>query len=440
MRLEKDLDLKLRSFNPDVVGLTAFTCDVNIVGKILEVVKAFRPSIQTVVGGHHATFQPEDFSLPQVDVVLMGFGDETFPQYIDALSDGSDFRHIPNLGIVSKGKMTFTQLQESKTDLDALPFPARHLTKRYHKKYRDSVRNRVSLVLTSRGCPFRCTFCACWKLMDGKYMVRSNQSIVDELKSLPHSSKMVYFADDNTLHNVPRAQALSNLIRESRIRKKFQMYARVDTIVKHPDLIENLREAGLTYLTVGLESISDQALKKFKKNSTVAKNDEAIRILKKLGIGINAHFLVDPEFTISDFNDLYRYVKNRHLYRVAYPVLTPLPGTELYEEVEHRMVIKNTDFFDFCHALIPTRLDRDGFYNQMAQLYRKSYGPGRMARYYKDKLMNVSTNPDYYAFHSDGMGFFKLLIVQLFGFSTFLKFKHATRDEPPLLKPSQTSA
>jgi radical SAM superfamily enzyme YgiQ (UPF0313 family) len=318
--------------------------------------------------------------------------------------------------------------------MDALPFPARHLTKKYHKRYLDSVRNNISLVLTSRGCPFRCTFCACWKLMDGKYKTRSNQSIIEELKSLPQSTKMVYFADDNTLHDVPRAKALSRLIRESRIRKKFQMYARVDTIIRHPDLIESLREAGLAYLTVGLESISDQTLKKIKKNSTVAKKDEAIRILKKLGIGINAHFLVNPEFSIQDFQDLYEYVKNRHLYRAAYPVLTPLPGTELYEEVKHSMVIKDTDFVDFCHALVPTRLPRDGFYNQMALLYGKSYSPMRMFRYYKDKLLLSSKHPDYYAFHSDGMGFLKLLLVQLFGFTTFLKFKHAAREEPALSK------
>ncbi|MBP1766454.1 MAG: radical iron-sulfur cluster-binding oxidoreductase, partial [Candidatus Aminicenantes bacterium] len=123
--------------------------------------------------------------------------------------------------------------------------PARDLTRQYRKGYHDQNGTRNALVLTSRGCPFRCNFCACWKLLGGKYLVRSPESVVQEMTALPEDIEQIFFADDNTLHNVQHAWRLARLIRESGIRLKFSMFARADTVVKHPDLIRYLKECGL---------------------------------------------------------------------------------------------------------------------------------------------------------------------------------------------------
>jgi len=124
--------------------------------------------------------------------------------------------------------------------------PARDLTRQYRKGYHDQNGTRNALVLTSRGCPFRCNFCACWKLLGGKYLVRSPESVVQEMTALPEDIEQIFFADDNTLHNVQHAWRLARLIRESGIRLKFSMFARADTVVKHPDLIRYLKECGLS--------------------------------------------------------------------------------------------------------------------------------------------------------------------------------------------------
>jgi radical SAM superfamily enzyme YgiQ (UPF0313 family) len=288
--------------------------------------------------------------------------------------------------------------------------------------------------MTSRGCPFRCTFCACWKLMNGKYRVKSNAAVIQDLKTLPDYTDVVYFSDDNTLDNVNRAWELGALIKANAIKRKFHMYARVSTIVKHPQLLASLREAGLDCLTVGFESISDHMLQKLNKKSTVAKNNQAIRILKKLGISIQAHFIIDPEFTIQDFDDLYRYLCDKSLYRAAFPVLTPLPGTDLYDELQDQILIKDYDYVDFCHALLPTRLRRTEFYAQLASLYRKSYAPKRMLRFYYQKLFQSRQSPDFYAYHSDHMGFLKMLIIQVLAYPSYLKLKRAYRTEAAIIQ------
>jgi radical SAM superfamily enzyme YgiQ (UPF0313 family) len=434
LRIEKDLSKKLDRFKPNVVGATAYTCDVNTVKRIFKSVKQYDKNINTVIGGHHATFTPEDFAETYIDTVFLGYGDESFKEYINALVNGENVGKVNNIGIVENGHITYTEQREQYVDLNSLPLPSRHLTRKYGKKYFDSVHNRISLVLTSRGCPFRCTFCACWKLMEGKYKVKSNGAIIKDLKALPEYTDVVYFADDNTLDNVTRAWELGKLIKTNNIKKKFHMYARVNTIIKHPKLLASLREAGLDCLTVGFESISDQMLEKLNKKSTVAKNNEAIRILKKLGISIHSHFIIHPDFKIRDFKDLYQYICDKSLYRVAFPVLTPLPGTDLYDEVKDRIVIKDYDFFDFCHALLPTYLKREDFYNQLAKIYRKSYSPKRMVQFHYQKLFQSRNTRDFFAYHSDNMGFLKMLLVQIFGYFSYLKLKHAYRTEPVLFQ------
>jgi radical SAM superfamily enzyme YgiQ (UPF0313 family) len=423
MRIEKNLWKKLDAFKPDVVATTAYTVDVKTVKSILKEVKKFRAGVKTVVGGIHATFVPEDFHDGTVDAIFLGYADFTFPRYIDALDGGADVREIENLGLPGDNGIFFTGKKEVVQDLDSLPLPDRSLTGKYRSKYHDSLRNKIALVMTSRGCPFRCTFCACWKLMYGKYVTRKVDSIVDELKRIDADVPMVYFSDDNTVHDTKRAWELAVKIKEQGIKKKLQMYARADTIVKHPDLFRSLREAGLEYVTVGFESVSDEGLKKLNKKTTVHTNTEAIGILKKLGVFVNAHFIVDPAFGESDFADLLRYVDENRIFRPAYPVLTPLPGTELFDETRGGLAIRDYDFFDFAHSVLPTRLERKEFYHQLARLYNKSYSLGRFVRY-----MSASRKTEGVR-NTDGISLLKLLAIRVFAIFMFLKMKNAYKSE-----------
>ncbi|MEN8117220.1 MAG: radical SAM protein [Bacteroidota bacterium] len=422
MRIENNLFKKLKSFEPELVGLTAYTCDYNLVKKLLKEIKNFDKRIKTVVGGHHATFMPKDFVLPEVDAIFMGYADSTFPCYIKALENPSEMRKIPNIGIVENGSVYFTIEENIKPEIEMLPLPARDLTKKYRKYYHDAVRNQLALIMSSRGCPFRCNFCACWKLMNGKCVMRSPESIIHELKNLPQKTDVIYFSDDNTFNDISRMWKLSDLIKKNGIKKYLQMYARADTIVKHPDLFAELKTSGLQFLTVGIESFQDSDLDNYNKKTSVKVNNEAIRILKKLGIYILAHLIVRPEYTREDFDKLFNYVHENKLFRPAFPVLTPLPGTELFEQTQDDFQIKNYDFFDFTHSILPTKLDSKEFYRQLSGLYKKSYSISRLAKHKLNRMISKNESTSFTS-NTDGINILKIILVNLFTYRKFIKLR-----------------
>ncbi|MGE5420086.1 MAG: B12-binding domain-containing radical SAM protein, partial [Chloroflexota bacterium] len=292
-----------------------------------------------------------------------------------------------------------------------------------HKRYHDSVMNRVALLMTSRGCPFRCNFCACWKLMDGKYAARTAESIIVELKSMPERMNVVYFSDDNTFHDIGRMWKLNSLIRENGIRKKFQMYARADTIIKHQDLFRELTGSGLQFLTVGLESIRREDLDYYNKKTSVEINNQAIMILKKLNIHIMAHFIIRPEYGKEDFAELYRYVSRNNLFRPAYPVLTPLPGTDLFEEKYNEFQTRNYDYFDFVHSILPTKLSKKEFYRQLSGIYVKSYSPLRVVAHRLNRFLSIN-KARYFTSNIDGASFIRFVLIYLAGTANFLKLRY----------------
>jgi radical SAM superfamily enzyme YgiQ (UPF0313 family) len=332
---------------------------------------------------------------------------------------------------VKEKKLFFTQQIPFLPDIDSLPFPARHLTDHYRKKYRDQMKNKIAFVLTSRGCPFRCTFCACWKLMNGKYISRDPESVVEEMATLPDDVDLVCFADDNTLHSARRAWRLSELIKEQNIQKRFTMYARADTIIKHPKLIESLKEAGLKYLTLGIESVRDDELGKLNKNCSVQINNEAIRILQKIGVANAAHFIINPDFMEEDFSELFKYVCDMNLFQPIFAVLTPLPGTDLYAQSHDRLFIRDYDFYDFIHSVLPTKLSRKEFYRQLAKIYLKTYSFSRYFRSISNDLWSSfrKSRPSQ-PLHPDRLSFLEMVVSHIVGYPLVFKLKNTYRSEP----------
>jgi len=426
MRIDKDLYRELAGFRPSLAGITAYTCDYNTVVQILKEIKKFDSSIRTVVGGHHATFMPHDFILPFVDAVFIGYADHSFPAYVDAFNDREKIRKIPDLVLVTGRNAVFTARKRPSPDLDLLPLPDRDIAKRYSKKYHDPARNRLVLLMSSRGCPFRCNFCACWKLMDGKYTCRSPESVVKELHTIPDEKEIIYFSDDNTFHNPARMFRFCELIRSNSIKKQFQMYARADTIVTHSELFREMADAGLKYLTVGFESFSNSDLDYYGKRTSVEVNNRAVRILKELDIYILSHFIVRPEYTGKEFSNLFRYVSENNLFRPAYPVLTPLPGTALYENTLSTFIISNFDFFDFTHSVLPTALSSKEFYSQLTRIYVRSFS---IPRYLKHRFNRAfSRKPEkYFTDNTDGVNVYRLLLISFHTIRLYFRMKFAYR-------------
>ena len=364
-RIDDTVDETLEEFAPDIVGITGYTVHVNVVKRLTERAKRWNPEVLTVVGGHHATVAPTDFDTPEIDIVVVGEGVERFRQIVQRAGAGEGFDGIPGvLSGIEKGSNPGGTNQQGA--LDDLPFPDRSLTARYRHAYYSEYMQPLASIRTSRGCPFRCNFCALWKIAGGKYLTRAPEKILEELAGI--DEEYVFFADDESLVDAARMKELALLIKASGIRKKYFLYGRSDTISKHPDLLELWRDVGLERVFVGLEFFRDSDLERINKGSTAKHNEEAVRVLQDLGIDIYASFIVHPEFSEEDFAEFRRYCHSIDLSFASFAVLTPLPGTDFYDEVKDRLLTHEPEFFDFIHTVLPTSLPLEEFYRQYYRL------------------------------------------------------------------------
>lgn len=369
LRLEQDMATVLRDYQPEVVGLTSYTVHVNTVKRLCQQIKAHNPETVTVVGGHHATVMPGDFATPFIDAIVAGEGVLAFREVIRRLEKGHKLTGIAGAASLENGAVLLSQ-EDQGLDLDALPFPRRDLTAAYRKSYFSEWMRPLASIRTSKGCHFRCQFCALWKLTGGRYLTRKPELIVEELKTI--QEPFVFFADDESLLDTPRMARLADLILSAGIKKRYFLYGRSDTIVKHPELLERWRKIGLERIFVGLEFMRDADLKLIRKGATVENNVQALQILKGLDLDIWPMFMVRPEFERRDFADLRQCCLDLDLSFIGFSVLTPLPGTDLYHEVRDQLINTNYDYFDFFHTLLPTTLPLQDFYQELATLFQRS--------------------------------------------------------------------
>ncbi len=369
MRFGQSLQDVLQSWQPQVVGLTAYTVHVNVVRRLCEQIKSWNPRVLTVIGGHHATVVPEDFLSPAVDVVVIGEGVLTFAEVVARFEKGGAFDGIAGIAFANRNRMSRTEPRPM-PELDTFPQPARHLTAQYRPHYYSEWMKPLASMRTSKGCPFRCNFCALWKLTGGRYMRRSPEKVVQELASI--NEPYVFFSDDESLVDAARMKTLAELIRAAGIKKRYFLYGRSDTIARHPDLLELWRNVGLERVFVGFEFFREDDLAFINKGSSAADNEKAARILADLGLEVYASFIVRPEFTRQDFAAFAPYCRKLRLRFATFAVLTPLPGTDLMEQVKDRLITRNYDLFDFIHTLLPTALPIDEFYREFTGLYERA--------------------------------------------------------------------
>ncbi|MEA3367824.1 MAG: cobalamin-dependent protein, partial [Planctomycetota bacterium] len=365
----------LDAFQPDAVAVTCLTTEVYNAQDILQQVKRRREDVFTLVGGHHASLLPADFQQPYVDAIVVGEGERTFQELLAAIERAGGRPDEAALGQIdgliwqrAGGQWAASAQRALMPSLDDLPLPARHLAADHKDEYYFLFDQPHACIATSRGCPYRCNFCSVWKFYHKRCRYVSAERVVRELETVEPTA--VSFIDDNFLSHVPRAWKILELIRERGIRKTYGMQARTDTISKNPDLIAAWKEVGLETILIGFEGATQQQLDAVSKGATVEQNERTMELLDGLGVHMWGAFIVDPQFTREDFQTLKRYREQKGIIYPQFTVLTPLPGTDLYEEREHELLTRDYRLFDALHAVLPTRLPREEFYRHFASLYR----------------------------------------------------------------------
>ena len=371
MRLDDDLDAALGSFCPDVVCVTALTTEVYAAQDIMRRVKQTNEDIYTVVGGYHVSLMPEDFFLPYVDALALGEGELVFPQLILALTKGRSLRQVPNLiWRDADGRFVRNGRDRGEVDMDTMPLPRRDLVQQYRPEYFFLFDQPDSSLATGRGCPYRCNFCSVWEFYAGITRQMSPRRVLQEVKSI--DTDHITFVDDNFLLNHNRENAIADLIRAEGIEMRFSMECRTDSIIRRPELVTKWVDIGLYAVLLGLEGANDKTLQSVNKKNSAKVNDEAIRILSDHGVIIWGAFLVDPSWEEDDFRQLRDYVTEKQITHTQFTVLTPLPGTELYRERFDDLLTYDYRCYDALHAVTPTRLPREQFYQLFAGLYQQT--------------------------------------------------------------------
>jgi len=330
---------RITAMSPLAVGFSVTVVNKSNSLEIARLVKRGDPRVRTVFGGPHATILPLDLIPdPAVDYVVTGEGEETMPRLLGAITRGESVDAIP--GVYFKGpdgapRSTGPCVWLS--DLDRLPFPARDLVdfERYHLGGETTGARRVATISSSRGCPYRCAFCASEFYFSKKYRARSAASVLGEVERLVSEYRIdgLYFRED--CFTVDRARVVE--ICEGLLRRKISLVweceARADTI--DPELLRIMREAGCRGMWCGIESGSPRILEYLGKGVTLEQVRDAYRWAHEAGIAIGAGFMVGiPGEMIEDAFRSLAFAKELRPCWAYFQSYVGYPRSRIYNEVK----------------------------------------------------------------------------------------------------------
>lgn len=370
---------ELEQFRPDMVGITCITAQYNSVIKLLNLTKKFNRKILTIVGGIHPTLSTDDFVGSNADILSVGIGKHSFRCIVEAFKKDrwmANFIQIPNLVLIKGTSLEYTRSLCSLSFEEVKNYylfdevlPNRSLTDKYNYTIKQ-MDKKIHYISTSQGCTHKCNFCSIWQMTDGRYFHKEVECIIRELKTMDQYP-IIRFCDANTFGDINKAKILFTRIIEEGLDKHFYMAdVRTDTVVAHPELMKLATKAGLKIAICGLEATSNEELEAYNKKNTIENISQALRILNQLGVYVNGNYIVKPDYLEKDFKRLARFVENNPIYNSGFTVLTPFPGTELWETMKDDVINYNFDYYNLTNAVVKTALPEKEFYGQMTQLYR----------------------------------------------------------------------
>lgn len=368
MELDTDLAGALERFQPDIVGASSQIVQTYTARRVLKTAKDFNPNILTLVGGHHASLFPQDFNAPYIDAIVLGEGVSPFQEIVEWRRQRRNLTDVSGLALPLNGQLHFTQLRPLPRSLDHQPLPDRSLTAAYRSRYFYLFESPVASIQTSMGCTFPCNFCSCQKFTRRHFIPRSPELIVEDLSRI--QEKFVLFCDDHSFIDAHRMERLHDLILERGIRKHYFVYSRADCVVQNPGLFEKWARLGVAIVMTGLEAVDDTDMNALNKRSNIEINERALEILHRCGVGVSAGFVVLPSFTEQDFERIDRYVNARPVIVLTeLTPLTPLPGTDLYQDYKTHVLTDHRELYDLAHFVVPTTLDQQSLYRLLRKYY-----------------------------------------------------------------------
>jgi len=400
----KQIRNKIIKFNPDIVGITVFvSAAINVCYEIAKIVKEINPYCIVVFGGRHPTAEPEEtLKVDEIDIVVRGEGELTFRDLVM----GGTPEYVKGISYKSNGKIRHNPDRELIKDFKNIRYPARHLTKK--NKY-NMLTMRLETVETSRGCSYQCKFCTTPSFSKGVWRSRPIEKIITELKMISENKKItdILFVDDNFTSDTKRIEKFCERIIECKKNTeisdfKFIAQVRADSIVKAPQMVKKMAEAGFWIVFVGIESVREEILKNMRKGFIFNKVLKALQILHNNNIIIIGNVIIgfDLNATEEDIRKNIKFLKKVEVDVITFTLLTPFPGTQIQKELEKNNLIVSKDWSKYTlidpviktYQLSPKKLQELLFYCFKEHNYLRNWN-GLALRIFRTRKISIILNP-----------------------------------------------
>ncbi len=355
----------------DLVGLSVDTLRYPAALQIAEAVK--KKGSRVVFGGPHATFfDQECLQSGLVDWVVRNEGEYSLLDLAEHLEKGDPLAEVKGISYLSNGKPAVNPPAPFVENLDSLPFPARDLlpldlyTHKLEKRY-------AATMISSRGCPFDCEFCSSSRFNGLRWRARSAENMLEELDLLynKYGYRAVIFFDDNFTLDPQRVDRFCQKLLKKGWDLAWFALSRVDTVVRNAKLVELMAKSGLRMLFLGFESASQEILDKYGKKLKAEEAFKAMDILRRNKVKVMGSFILGALDEKKEMIErTIRLAKKLNPYHVQFTMLTPYPGTRLYEKVKGRLL--TTNWSDFTGLTPVIRLDNISS-SELKALFKKAY-------------------------------------------------------------------
>ena len=379
----------LEDYKPDVVGIQCFTYDIYIVADYLKQTRRILPNALTIIGGPHPTAMPEEsmrFFSNTLDFAFRSEAEEGLLALLTLIeSEGvtnESLSKVKNL-IWRNGDQIVANPVTYIADVGKLGMPAWELMPpdTYPKSPFSAFYKRfpVAPIITSRGCPYKCTYCQA-SLMSGKRMrYRPVSLVVEEIRYLQenYGVKEFQIIDDNFTLNRKYVMDFCNAIISNRIDITWTCPngVRLDTL--NDEMIEAMKSSGCYIISAGIESGSDRILKYVKKHETTDIMMNSVRMIQKHGIDVVGFFILGfPTESVEEMRKTIKFSKDLGLLRANFLLFHPIPGTEIYTMLNHTGELANINYNanSFAEvAYIPKGMTKDKLKNIQRKAFLSFY-------------------------------------------------------------------
>ena len=335
----EEVKLEVKKRSPEIVGITCSSLTYERCIETAKAVKEVCPSCRVVVGGPHPSYMPQTMlQHGEIDYVIIGEGEQAMAKLAASImqdEQNSVIAKIPGVACRLSGEIV-KSAPEFISDLDTVPFPARHLLpmQMYDRSLSYLDVKPVDTMSTLRGCPYKCAYCETRELWGATCRAFSPQRVVDEIKHMVenYGSKGIYFVGDNFTINKKSTSELCRLIIKNKIDVKWTCETRADLTSK--ELLVDMKSAGCQTIFFGVESGSPSIQQKLNKNIDLQEVKHTFELCRQVGIRTATSFMLGiPDETVNDMNATFKFAKRLNADWCQFNIYIACPGSRLYDEV-----------------------------------------------------------------------------------------------------------